>query len=87
MSFKDDDSRESHKQYHLLTGEIKGYNVLTDEKNFFDQQIKKDLKTYQKIRKIPTGQGDDYTTECSLDYPYFKKYYKLIAIDFSKNKN
>ena len=55
-------------------------------KKFFDQPIKSDLKTYYKIRKIATCQGDDYTTGCLLDYPYFKKYYKLITIDLSKQK-
>ena len=59
---------------------------MIDERNFLDQPIKNDLKTYDKIRKIATGQGDDYTTECLLDCPYFKKYYKLIAIDQSKQQ-
>ena len=44
--------------------------------NFFDQPIKNNLKTYDNIRKIATGQGDDYTTSCLLDYNYFNKYYK-----------
>ena len=35
------------------------------------------LKTYDNVRKIATGQGDDYTTGCLSDYPYLKKYYKL----------
>ena len=39
------------------------------------------------LEKISTGQGDDYTTGCLLDYPYFKKYYKLIAVDLANNKN
>ena len=55
-------------------------------RNFFDQPIKTDLKTYDSIRKIATSEGDDYTTGCLLDYPYFKKYYKLIAIDLSKQQ-
>ena len=59
---------------------------MIDGRNFFDQPIKNDLKTYDNIRKIATGQGDDYTTGCLLDYPYFKKYYKLIAIDLSKQQ-
>ena len=42
------------------------------------------LKTYENIREIATGQGDDYTTGCLLDYPYFKENYKMIAIDLSK---
>ena len=52
--------------------EIKNYNVFDDERNFFNQPIKNNLKTYHNIRKIATGQGDDYTTSCLLDYPYFK---------------
>ena len=44
------------------------------------------IKTYENIRKITIGQGDDYTTGCLLDYDYFKKYYKIIAIDLSKQK-
>ena len=56
-------------------------------RNFFDQPIKNDLKTYDSIRIIATGQGNDCKTECLLDYPYFKKYYKLTAIDLSKQQN
>ena len=44
------------------------------------------IKTYENIRKITIGQGDDYTTGCLLDYTYFKKYYKMIAIDLSKQQ-
>ena len=53
---------------------------------FFDQTVKNALRTYDNIRKIATGQGDDYTTGSLLDYPYFEKYYKLIAIDLSKQQ-
>ena len=84
MSFKDDDGRETHKRYYLPTVEIKDFNVMIDGRNFFDQPIKNDLRTYNNIRKIATGQGDDYTIGCLLDYPYFKKYYKLITIYLSK---
>ena len=41
-------------------------------------------KTYENIRKIATGEGDDYTTGCLLDYPYFIKNYKMIAVDLSR---
>ena len=51
---------------------------MIDGRNFFDQPIKNDLKTYGNIRNIATDQGDDYTTGCLLDYPHFKKCYKLI---------
>ena len=44
------------------------------------------IKTYENIRKITICQGDDYKTGCLLDYTYFKKYYKKIAIDLSKQQ-
>ena len=59
---------------------------MIDERNFFDQPVKDDLITYDNIRKIAIGQGDDYTTGCLLDYPYFKNYYKMIAIVLSKQQ-
>ena len=86
LSFKDDNGRESHKQYYLRTVEIKDYNVIIDRRNFFDQSIKNDLEKYDNIRKIVVGEGDDYTTRCFLDYPYFKKYCKLIAMNLSKQQ-
>ena len=41
---------------------------------------------HENIRKISTGQGDDYTSGCSSDYPFFKENYKMIAIDLSKQQ-
>ena len=57
-----------------------------DGKNFFDQPAKNDKVKYENIRKIATGQGDDYTSGCLLDYSYFKDYYKMIAVDLSKQQ-
>ena len=59
---------------------------MIDGKNFFDQPVKNDKVTNETIRKIASGQGDDYTTGCLLDYIYFKNYYKMIAIDLSKQQ-
>ena len=42
--------------------------------------------TYKNIRKTATGQADDYTTGCLLDYACFKSYYKMIAIYLSKQQ-
>ena len=53
---------------------------------FFDQPINSDFKAYENIRKVATGQRDDYTTGCLLDRPYFKENYKTIAIDLSKQQ-
>ena len=78
--------RTSNKRYYLPNVEIKDYNVMIDGKNFFDQPVKNDKVTYENIRKIATGQGDDYTTGCLLDYSYFKENYKMIAIDLSKQQ-
>ena len=41
---------------------------------------------HENIRKIATGKGDDYTTDCLLDHSYFKDYYKMIAIDLSEQQ-
>ena len=56
------------------------------EKKFYDQPIDDSIKQHDEIRKISTGQGDDYTTGCLLDFAYFEKNYKLIAVDLSKQK-
>ena len=84
LHFKVEDGWESYKQYHLPTLEIKDSNVMIDGRNLLDQPIKNDLKAYDNIRKIVTGQGNDYTTEYLLDYSYSKNYYKLIEIDLRK---
>ena len=54
--------------------------------NFFDWSDKSDIRTYDKIRKIETGQLDNYTTVCFLDCIHFKKHYKMIKIDLSKQQ-
>ena len=86
LAFENDEQRTSNKKYYIPNVEIKDYNVVIDGKNFFDQPVKNDKVTYENIRKIATGQGDDYTTSCLLDYTYLKKYYKMIAIDLSKQQ-
>ena len=60
---------------------------MIDGKNFFDQPVKNDKITYENIRKIATGQGgDDYSTDCLLDYAYFRDNYKIIAIVLTKQQ-
>ena len=72
--------RTSSKRYYLPSVEIKDYNAMIDGKNFFDQPIKNDNCTTEMEMTV---QGDDCTTDCLLDYVYFKNYYKIIAIDLS----
>ena len=55
-------------------------------KTFLINQYKIIKKTYENIRKIATGQGDDYTTGCLLDFIHFKNYYKMTAVDLSKQQ-
>ena len=86
LLFENNAHQTSYNRYFLLTVEIKEYNVIIDGKNFFDQPVKNDIRIYDNIQKIPTSQGDDYKTGCLLDYVYFKNYYKMIAIDLSKQK-
>ena len=85
LAFENDAQRISKKIY-IPNVEIKDYSVMIDGKNFLDQPIKDNKVTYENLRKITTGQGYDYTTGCLLDYIYFKKYYKMIAIDLSKQQ-
>ena len=67
------DFRDSYTKYFLTRVNIKNYNA--------------DLtKQYDEVRKVSTGQGDDNSTECLLDYQYFKDNYRLIVVDLSKQK-
>ena len=59
---------------------------MVNGENFFDQPIKNNKATYENIRKIVTGQGDDCTTGCLLDYSYFVDTYKMITADLSKQQ-
>ena len=86
LAFENDDDRISDDECYLPTVEIKDYNIVINGENFFDQPIKNNKITYDNIRKIATGQGDDYTTGCLLDYPYFTNTYKMIAVDLSKQQ-
>ena len=86
LAYENDTQRTSDKDYCLPNVQIKNYNFMINGENFFDQPIKDNKVAYENIRKIATGQGDDYTTGCLLDYPYFKDSYKMIAVDLSKQQ-
>ena len=64
LAFESDAQRIVHTGYYLPNVEIKDYNVMINGENFFDQPIKNKETTYENIRKIATGQGDDFTTGC-----------------------
>ena len=69
---------------YIPKGIIKNY-VIINGKNFYDQAVDSDITQYEEIRKLTTGQGEDYITGCLLDY-YIKNNYKLIATDLNKQK-
>ena len=63
---------------------VKDFNVIIDKLAFFDLPIKNEEEAYEKI--IGISRNNEYTTGNLLDYDYFKKYYKLIAIDLRKQQ-
>ena len=79
-------NKDSYRKYFLPRLKIENYNIEIDGRNFYDQSINDLIKQYDEVRKISTGQGDDYTTGCLLDFAYFEKNYRLIAADLSKQK-
>ena len=72
LAFENDTQRTSAKDYFFPNVEIKNYNMINGE-NFIDQPVKDNKVTYENIRKLATGKGDDYTTGCLLAYPYIKE--------------
>ena len=79
-------SVDSFKKYFLPRFKIEIYNIEIDGRNFYAQSINGSIKQYDKIRKKSTGQDDDYTTGCLLDFAYFEKNYRLIAANLNKQK-
>ena len=74
------------RRYYLPKGIIDNYNVIMNGKNFYDQPINSNIKRYEEIKKLTTGQGEGYTAGFSLDYHYIKSHFKLIAVDLSRQK-
>ena len=77
---------KNNRKYFLPRGKIENYNVLIDQRNCYDQPINDFIKQYDEVRKVSTGQGDDYITGCLLDYAYLEDNYRLIVVDLSKKK-
>ena len=78
------DNRNSVSGYYVQNVEIKDFNILIDVKSFFDFPEKNEEEAYEKIIEMS---NNDYTTGNLMDLGYFKKNYKLIAIDLSKQTN
>ena len=84
LAYRTADDRQSFSQFYLPNVMVKDYNVIIDKLAFFDLPIKTEEEAYEKI--IDISRNNEYTTGNLLDYDYFKKYYKLIAIDLSKQQ-
>ena len=88
LSFKNgnhDPTRDSFDKYYMPLVEIKDFNVLIDNKPFFDQPVKNKQEAYEKL--IEMSRNHDYTTENLLEFLYHQKSYKLIGIDLSRQTN
>ena len=84
LAYQNADDRQSYSQFYLPSVMVKDYNVIIDKLAFFDLPIKTEEEVYEKI--IDISRNNEYTTGNLLDYDYFKKYYKLIAIELSKQQ-
>ena len=84
LFFQDNANRTRYTGYFYTKLETKDYTVMIDGQIVLDELAKNYLKAYYNMIKSSTGQLDQYTTGCLLDYFYFREHYKLIAIDLSK---
>ena len=84
LAYQNADDRQSFSQFYLPNVMVKDFNVIIDKLAFLDLPIKIEEGAYEKI--IDISRNNEYATGNLLDYDYFKKHYKLIAIDLSKQQ-
>ena len=82
----DQPTRNGQQKYYLPRISLNKYNVILDGTNFYDNPIESDIEKYRKLKKVMIGKGENYTTGSLLDFNYFDKHYKLVAVDLSKQK-
>ena len=78
-------NRNNQRIYYLPRNDLNKY-VIIDGRNFYDNPIESDTEKYRELKKVMIGNREDYTTGSLLDYNYFKKHHKLVAVDLSKQK-
>ena len=78
--------RDDQRKYYLPRIDLNKYNVIIDGRNFYYNPNESDIEKYRELKKKMIGKGEDYTTGSLLDFNYFKKHYKLVAVDLSKQK-
>ena len=79
-------TRNGQRKYCLPRISLNKYNVIIDGRNFYHNPIESDIEKYRELKRVMIGKGEDYTTGSLLDFNYFDKHYKLVAVDFSKQK-
>ena len=79
-------TRNGQQKYYLPRIDLEKYNVIIDGRNFYDNPTESDIEKYRELKKVMIGKGEDYTTGSLLDFNYFDKHYKLVAVDLSKQK-
>ena len=79
-------TRNGRRKYYLPRIDLEEYNVIIDERHFYDNPIESGIEKYRELKKVTIGKGEDYTTGSLLDFNYFDKRYKLVAVDLSKQK-
>ena len=86
LSFENKTDITVHTKCYLPIVEIKDHNVMINGQNFSDLPIKINLRKYDNIPKLVSGEADDYMACCLLHYNYLNKYYKMMAIYLSKQQ-
>ena len=66
---------------------MKDFNVLINNKPFFDLPVKNKQEAYEKLEMSKISRNNDYTTGNLLHYMYHQKYYDLIGTDLSRQTN
>ena len=84
LAYQNVDDRQPYDEFYLPKVMVKDSNVIVDKLAFFDLPLKTEEEAHEKI--IDISINNEYATGNLLDYDYFKKYYKLIAIDLSKEQ-
>ena len=79
-------TRNGQGKYYLPRIDLEKYNNNIDGRNFYDNPIESDIEKYRELKEVMIGKGEDYTTGSLLDFNYFDKHYKLVAVDSSKQE-
>ena len=85
-SANDQPTRDGQQKYYLPRIDLNKYNVIFNGRNFYANPIEDDIEKYRELKKVMIEKGEDYTRGSLLDFNYFDKHYKLVALDLFKQK-